>query len=98
MDASNPREQEQSIKDRKALLFDQETFENAASGPSKPFRLYLRETPPQPLSPGIKALLWTVAVVVLLLLLAAAIKSQRPKTPVRAVVFTSACARVLSYS
>ena len=75
-----PREQEDSIKDRKKLLFDKEDTPIAFKGVErKPFALYLRQTPPQPLSAGLKALLWATGIVVGLLLLGAVWKSSQPK-------------------
>lgn len=74
------REQEQSIKDRKQLLFDDDPPPaSAATGPGKPFALYLRETPAAPLPAWVKAALWAAGVVVALLLLGAVMKASRPK-------------------
>ena len=71
-----PREQEQSIKARKQLLFekDEASGTEQAAGPTKPFVEYLRTTPPAPLPTVAKATLWTAAVIVVLLFLAALIK------------------------
>ena len=77
---SDSREQEDSIKDRKKLLFDKDESPTAFKGVErKPFALYLRQTPPQPLSAGLKALLWTTGIVVGLLLLGAVWKSSQLK-------------------
>jgi hypothetical protein len=71
----HPREQEQSIKARKKLLFDDDEDAPAAAPRElvvrKPFREYLQTTPAAPLSGGVKAALWAAGVVVLLLLIAA---------------------------
>jgi hypothetical protein len=75
---SDPREQEQSIKDRKKLIYDDDPTPMSGSV-GKPFVLYLRETPPQPLSLGLKAALWAAGIVVLLLLAGALYKSSQPK-------------------
>jgi hypothetical protein len=80
MAANPPREQEQSIKDRKRLLYDDDDLP-ASSVERKPFALYLRETPATPLSGPVKAALWAAAVVVGLLLAAAAMKSIQGKPP-----------------
>jgi hypothetical protein len=84
MDA--PREQEQSIKDRKKLLFDDDPFP-VPTGPAverKPFAVYLQKTPAQPLSTGVKALLWAAGIVVGLLLAGAAWRSSQPKVKEKA--------------
>ncbi len=78
---SDPREQEQSIKDRKKLIYDDDPTP-LSTGPvieRKPFKIYLRETPPQPLSTGLKAGLWAAGIMVLLLLAGALWKSSQPK-------------------
>ncbi len=80
-----PREQEQSIKDRKHLLYDDD---DAAipSGPAvdrKPFKVYLQQTPALPISAPLKAALWAVAIVVALLFAAAAMKSMQGKPPAK---------------
>jgi hypothetical protein len=83
---SQPRnmpEQEHSIKLRSHELY----VEDTADGPpraTKPFPVYLRETPAQPLSFGIKALFWTLGIIVALLFLAAVwrvVNRQGPKRP-----------------
>ena len=94
-DSPQQRTQEQSIKARKHQLF--EVDEPLDSGPRRPFRDCLRETPADPLSTPLKALLWTVGTVVILLLIAALVtgghKKPRPK-PVSGFVPTSAAARI----
>ncbi len=69
MEPDLPREQEQSIKERKHLLYEDDPSPPDMS--RKPFRLYLKETPAAPLSMGAKLLLWGVGLVVGGLLLAA---------------------------
>ena len=75
--------EEQSIKARAKLIYDNEA---APSGPKlarKPFVAYLRETPPTPLSPMAQAILYAIAVVTVLLLIAAMVKGPRPKPTVK---------------
>jgi hypothetical protein len=70
---SHPRnmpEQEHSIKARSHALFVEETPVISARV-TKPFKAYLRETPAQPLSPGIRALFWVLGVIVGVLFLMA---------------------------
>lgn len=76
-----PREQEQSIKDRKKLLYDAEPMAVPTSSGEirKPFILHLRETPAAPLPASLKAGLWAVGIVVALLLMGAAWKASQPK-------------------
>ena len=79
---SDPREQEQSIKDRKKLIYDDDP-RPASTGPvieRKPFKIHLRETPPQPLSGTLKAGLWAAGIAVALLLAGAIWKSSQLKT------------------
>jgi hypothetical protein len=66
----NIPEQEHSIKERSQELFIEET-PVVAPRATKPFGVFLRETPAQPLSPGIQALLWAVGGVVAVLFLVA---------------------------
>ncbi len=66
----NMSEQEISIKAREHELYVQPGPETKAK-PVKPFAVYLRETPAEPLSPTTKAILWIVGTVVALLFLAA---------------------------
>lgn len=63
------RTQEQSIKARKHQLFEVESVEKRPI--SRTFQDCLRETPADPLSTPIKALIWVVGTVVVLLLVAA---------------------------
>ncbi|MFO0950239.1 MAG: hypothetical protein U0835_03630 [Isosphaeraceae bacterium] len=62
--------QDQSIKVRKSQLFEP-TAAGEPAAPTRPFTEYLRDTPPAPVSPAVKAVLWGVGLVVLLLFLAA---------------------------
>jgi hypothetical protein len=70
------REQEVSIRERKALLFeaDEAPTARADAPPRRPFAEYLRTTPAAPLSPTAKGTLYGVGVVVALLFLAALVK------------------------
>jgi hypothetical protein len=70
---SQPRnlpEQEHSIKARANELFVEEA-PIAAPTATKPFEVYLRETPAQPVSPAIKVILWILGFIVVVLLLMA---------------------------
>src|SRR5262249_46970570 len=70
---SHPRnmpEQEHSIKARSHELFVDPT-QDAAPRTTKPFPVYLRETPAQPLSPLAIWVLWILGIVVTVLFLAA---------------------------
>jgi hypothetical protein len=76
------RTQEQSIKERKQELFEVDQPPQAPTGPRKSFQDCLRETPPDPLSTSVKALLWTVGTIVVLILaiaLATGGGGQKPK-------------------
>ncbi len=75
------REQEQSIKDRKRLLYEDDDPMPSSAGTvaGKPFAVHLRETPAAPLPTSIRAALWAAGVVVALLLAAAAYKSSRAR-------------------
>ena len=63
-------EQEHSIKARGKELFV-ERLKPENSQPTKPFPVYLRETPAQPISTFTRFMLWIVGIVVALLLFAA---------------------------
>jgi hypothetical protein len=65
----NMSEQEISIKAREHELYVPDSDPNAKA--VKPFAVYLRETPAEPLSLTTKAILWTVGTAVALLFLAA---------------------------
>jgi hypothetical protein len=66
----NMSDQDISIKAREAEVYLNPLSE-ADSKPVKPFPVYLRETPAEPLSPTTKAILWMVGIIVGLLFLAA---------------------------
>ncbi len=77
---AEPREQEQSIKDRKKLLYDDDpTPASAVKGIGKPFTLHLRETQAAPLPMALMAGLWLAGIVVALLLAGAAWKASQPR-------------------
>lgn len=70
--------QDRSIKARKSQLFE---AEEAPVGPTtKPFKAYLRTTPPAQLSPVVRGVLWTVAGVVVLVFLIAMIHTRGKKS------------------
>ncbi len=73
----NLPEQERSIKDREQELFVEQQAEPAARPPVKPFAVYLRETPADPMATDVKVVLWVVGVVVLALFVAALWRMQR---------------------
>lgn len=86
----NMPEQERSIKDRGNALFVEPGAQDADRTPAKPFAVYLRETPADPMSPGVKALLWVIGVVVFLLFAASLWRIQhrsrlKPKSEAPAV-------------
>ena len=60
-------EQELSIREREEELFVEPDDPHAALRPAKPFPVYLRQTPADPMSSGVKAILWVVGIAVLLL-------------------------------
>ena len=66
----NMSDQEISIKAREHELYVKSPADENAR-PTKPFPVYLRETPAEPLSSATKAILWVVGIVVALLFLAA---------------------------
>jgi len=69
-DSRNLPEQEHSIKARSHELFVEPS--HAGTGkPAKPFPVYLRETPADPMSAPTKILLWFAAIIVGILFLAA---------------------------
>ncbi len=63
-------EQEHSIKARGLALFDKQ-LDSTDPQPTKPFLVYLHETPAQPISTFTKAVLWMAGIVVALMLIAA---------------------------
>jgi hypothetical protein len=86
-------EQEVSIKERAHQLFVPEASPERAT---KPFPVYLRETPAVPISATIKALLWMVGIIVGLLFIGAVWRlvirhgPQRHAAPARRVAQTEA--------
>ena len=68
LDPPDQRTQEQSIKARKHQLFEVDERPTLATGPRRSFQDCLRQTPAEPLSTPLKALLWTVGTIVILLL------------------------------
>jgi hypothetical protein len=78
MERRNMPEQERSIKDREEELFFEPDEPGPAKPPPKPFPVYLRDTPPNPMSPATKTVLWIVGILVLLLFLAALWRTHRP--------------------
>jgi hypothetical protein len=75
----NMSDQDISIKAREHELYY--TPSDADSKPVKPFPVYLRETPAEPLSRTTKAILWIVGAVVALLFLAAVWRVSRAHGP-----------------
>jgi hypothetical protein len=67
----NMPEQEHSIKERANELFVESSGPEVSTKPTKPFAVYLRETPAQPLSPLTKTVFWILGIVVAVLFLAA---------------------------
>jgi hypothetical protein len=84
---SQPRnmpEQERSIRARSHELFVEPGPSGEETRPTKPFPVYLRETPAQPFSPFTKAVFWVLGIVVTGLFLAAVWRvshHQRSKAP-----------------
>jgi hypothetical protein len=70
-------EQERSIKDREQELFVEREEAPPEKPPVKPFAIYLRETPADPMATEVKVLLWIIAIVVLLLFVGALWRTQR---------------------
>jgi hypothetical protein len=64
-------EQERSIKARSHELFVEPDQAAEGTRPTKPFPVYIRETPAQPMSPATKAIFWIVGIVVAGLFIAA---------------------------
>jgi len=71
-------EQELSIRERDQELFVEPQDTPAAEPPVKPFPIYLRETPANPMSTEVKVILWIVGIAVLLLFGVALWRTQRP--------------------
>ncbi len=74
-------EQELSIREREQQLFDEVQDPASAGPPVKPFPIYLRETPANPIASEVKVILWIVGIVVFLLLAAALWRIHRPSHP-----------------
>jgi hypothetical protein len=79
----NMSEQEISIKAREHELYVPDSDPNAKT--VKPFAVYLRETPAEPLSLTTKAILWTVGTAVALLFLAACWRAAMHHAPASSV-------------
>ncbi|MGA2704374.1 MAG: hypothetical protein ABSH35_25160 [Isosphaeraceae bacterium] len=71
-------EQELSIRQRDQELFVEPQETPAAEPPVKPFPIYLRETPANPMATEVKVILWIVGIAVLLLFGVALWRAQRP--------------------
>lgn len=70
------------MKARKAQLFEaDERPPEAPSGPNRPFREYLRDTPAAPLPTWAKASLWAAGLIVAALLVLALARMNRPRPP-----------------
>jgi hypothetical protein len=76
-DRRNMPEQELSIKEREQELFLEPQEAQAARQNVKPFAVYLRETPADPISSYVRAILWAAGVIVLILLALALWRAQR---------------------
>jgi hypothetical protein len=70
-ESGNLPEQEISIKSRAHEVFAKPKPEAAGVRQTKPFPVYLRETPAFPMSSTVKAMLWFAGIIVGLLFLAA---------------------------
>ena len=70
-------EQELSIREREQELFVEPQETPAAEPRVKPFPIYLRETPANPMSREVKVILWIVGIAVLLLFAVALWRAQR---------------------
>ena len=89
-DRRNMPEQERSIRARDQELFAEPGEASTGEPPVKPFPIYLRETPANPMSPQVKVILWIVGIFVLLLLCIALWRTQRPSRPRRTAGATKA--------
>jgi hypothetical protein len=78
----NMAEQEHSIKVRSNELYVDDS-PVAPEQVTKPFPVYLRETPARPLSGGIKAIFWTLGIIVALLFVAALWRVAHHQVPKR---------------
>ncbi len=102
-ESRNLPEQEISIKSRSHEVFVKaETDESRR--PTKPFPVYLRETPASPISSTVKAMLWLAGIVVALLFLASVWKlmvrhgPRRMAPPVRSTAIGTVLPRAGSHS
>jgi hypothetical protein len=77
-------QQDQSIKARKHELFEEPQTADTPTSVLKPFSVYVRDTPPAPMSKGMKATLWVLGALVVLLFLAALFFGGRRPRPGRA--------------
>jgi hypothetical protein len=77
----NISEQEHSIKQRSHALFVEPVQPAQIARPTKPFPVYLRETPAQPFSPLTKAIFWLLGIVVASLFLAALWRMSHRRRP-----------------
>ncbi len=81
--------QDKSIKDRKQQLYERDASP-VLVGSGKSFKEFLRDTPPNPLSAGMKAALFAAgAVVAVLLILALMRVAGGPKKPVKATLVSN---------
>src|SRR5262245_7793738 len=78
----NTPEQEYSMKARARELFVEPPRPAASPGPTRPFAVYLRETPAEPLSPFTRTVFWIVGVVVAALFVAALWRITHRRGPV----------------
>ena len=77
-------EQELSIREREQELFVEPQENPTGQPPVKPFPIYLRETPANPMSSAVKVILWIVGIAVVLLFCVALWRTQRPSRLPRA--------------
>lgn len=83
MSLGSGREQEQSIRARKELLFEEDDLpaRGPAAAPTRPFPDYLRTTPAAPLSGVTRAMLWGAGLLVVVLFVASIFKGGASKAP-----------------
>ena len=89
-------EQELSIREREQELFVEPQETPTEKPPVKPFPIYLRETPANPMSSAVKVILWIVGIAVLLLFCVALWRTQRPSRLPRAPAARKAAVKPLS--
>jgi hypothetical protein len=77
--SSSPEIPDREIKARKSVLYEGPADGEASGAPRKQFTEYLRETPPDPLSVGVKAALIVAGIVVGLVFIASLIKGLSGK-------------------